>query len=160
MAATSLGSGNFSAHLQSYCTAIVYAACQTSLCRAWLYFYCLIYFPCRISSFSLVFPCLIYLILLLKGKKASTRNIVSSIVLLWIRNEFLFPNLLPRGSPSVANTTARLVADIWGKIISSKAHFKLMLSLDVHTNMKTHMHIHKQERICTFLSYHHHRNKL
>lgn len=71
MAATSLGGGKFSAHLQSYCTAIAYAVCQTSLCRAWLYFYCLIYFPCRILPFSLVFPCcLIYLIFLLKGKKS------------------------------------------------------------------------------------------
>lgn len=77
-------------------------------------------------------------------------------------NGFSFiPQFTPQDSTSVANTTARLVAGIGDKIrFLGKPHFKQTLGPDVHTNIKTHMDTHKGGRICTFLSYHHPKNKL
>lgn len=125
------------------------------------YFYCFICFPGRVlPSFFSFLSHISYYLLLLKWRQASTKGIVSSTALLWMRNEFLFPSLLLRDSPSVANTTARLVAGIWGKIrFPGKPHFKPNFGPSSHTNIKTHMYTHKQGRICTFLPHHQPKNK-
>lgn len=115
-----------------------------------VYFFHLIYFPCWILSSS-VFPPF-RLIYLLKWRKTSTREVVVEHSPAMNKEWTFISQFGLQGLFQYSKHNSQVGGRYWGKIrFPEKPHFKLNLGPDVYINMKTHLHIHKQEIMCTFL---------